>query len=246
MIDSVSIVRCDDDDVDDKNNAKMSTQQSQVDVLSETAKRTVYHNVNDGHSMADNEKGEMNSSDQIQSNNNTTNQTNACNIKMDTIETTITADISYSLNGLEMNDVTEMLSPTSSVPFGTIDANCVKYLPTTPSTTTTTATNLSPIILSPCRNTSTITMTINDFNSDDDFEEIQKFFETKTLAIEKWLRERAPQDVLMKMHTATDCVRTPKSPKLRTPSVTSDLFQQWLATSPVQVCHRKLVLSKIE
>lgn len=206
----------------------------------------------DAHSMADYEKGEVNTTDQTQSNNNTINQTNACNIKMDTIETTIaTIDLSQcSMNGLEKNDVTEVsslpASVTTSVPLGTADPNSVKCLPSTTTTTTagvaTTATNLSPIVLSPCQDTttaittSTTLATIVDYNSDDDFDEIQKLFETKSLAIEKWLRERAPQDVLIKMHAATECVRTPKSPKLRTPSVTSDLFQQWLATSPVQVC----------
>lgn len=243
MIDSVSVVLS--DDAGDKINAKMSTQ-PQVDVP-ETAKRADYK-VNDARSMADNEKGEVNSTDQTQSNNNTTNQTNACNIQMDTIDTTTTTtDISEcSLNGLAKNDVT-IVSPTSSsppppppspsmtaasVPLGASDPNSVKYI----ATIATTATNLSPIVLSPCRNATTIV----DSSSDDDFDEIQKLFETKPLAIEKWLRERAPQDVLMKMHAATECARTPKSPKLRTPSVTSDLFQQWLASSPVQVCRKSV------
>lgn len=225
MIDSVPVVLS--DDADDKINAKMSTQ-SQVDVP-ETVQRAD-HKLNDAHSKADNEKGEVNSTDQTQSNNNTTNQTTACNIQMDTIGTTMTmatiaADITEcSLNGLAQNDVT-IVSP-----LGAAEPNSVKYLPTM----ATTATNPSPIVLSPCRNVTETT--IIDSSSDDDFDEIQKLFETKPLAIEKWLRERAPQDVLMKMHAATECVRTPKSPKLRTQSVTSDLFQQWLATSPVQVC----------
>lgn len=71
--------------------------------------------------------------------------------------------------------------------------------------------------------------------TDDEFDEISALFDNKLFAIEKWLRERAPQDIVFKVHTATDSMRTPKSPKLRTSSVTSDLFQQWLASSPVQV-----------
>lgn len=237
----------------------MSTQPQMDDAMSEMANnnnnnRCGDDQVNDAHSMVDNEKGEVNSTDQTESNNRTTtNQTNACNIKMDTIESTIVADLSEcSLNGLEKNDVTEV----SSVPHGAADANSVMYLPTTTTTATVTATNPSPILLSPCRDTTmtttstttpttVTTTTIIEYSSDDDFDEIQKLFETKSLAIEKWLRERAPQDVLMKMHAATECVRTPKSPKLRTPSVTSDLFQQWLATSPVQVC-KKFVSRKGE
>lgn len=87
--------------------------------------------------------------------------------------------------------------------------------------------HLSPIVLSPCRS--------SDSCSDEEYDEIGKMFETKSLAIEKWLRDRAPPDVLIKIHAASDCSRTPKSPQLRTASITSDLFQQWLATSPVQV-----------
>lgn len=227
FVDSVS-GRVLSDDAGNEINAKMSNQ-TQLDV-SEMANRSDYE-VSDAHSMADNENIGMNSTEQTQSNNTETNQINACNIQMDTIETTIAPDnLECSLNGLEKNDVTEVV--LSSVPIGASEANSVKYLPTTP---TVTRTNLSPIDLSPCRNTMATT-TIIDSSSDDDFDEIQKLFETKPLAIEKWLRERAPQDVLMKMHAATECVRTPQSPKLRTPSVTSDLFQQWLATSPVQVC----------
>lgn len=241
LLDSVTVVLS--DEAGNEINAKMSNQ-TQVDV-SEMANRSDYK-VSDAHPMADNEQSGVNSTEQTQSNNNTTNQINACNIQMDTIESTIAPDNSEcSLNGLETNDVTEVVSPPkmSSVPIGAADANSVKYLPTTP---TVTRTNLSPIDLSPCRNTMATTTTIIDSSSDDDFDEIQKLFETKPLAIEKWLRERAPQDVLMKMHAATECVRTPQSPKLRTPSVTSDLFQQWLATSPVQVCTSKIVKCRNE
>lgn len=227
MIDSASVLS---DDAGDKINAKMSYR-SPADV-SEMANRCDFQ-VSDANS--DNESSEMiNSTDQTQSNNNnnnnTSNQTNACNIEMNTIETTIVANISEcSLNGLETNEVTlSPPSPPTSVLVLEVDANSVKYLP---SATPSTATNLSPIVLSPYPNTTTII----DSCSDDDFDEIQKLFESKSLAIEKWLRERAPQDVLIKMHAATECARTPKSPKMRTSSVTSDLFQQWLAASPVQV-----------
>lgn len=71
--------------------------------------------------------------------------------------------------------------------------------------------------------------------TDDEFDEISTIFDKKFVVIEKWLRERAPQEIVAKLHATTDTVRTPKSPKLRTSSVTSDLFQQWLASSPVQV-----------
>lgn len=74
-----------------------------------------------------------------------------------------------------------------------------------------------------------------DATDENEFDEIGRLFESKSKTIERWLRERAPSDVLIKIHAASDMSRTPKSPKLRTSSVTSDLFQQWLASSPIQV-----------
>ena len=96
--------------------------------------------------------------------------------------------------------------------------------------------SLSPILLSPCRSL--------DGTSDDEYDEIGRLFETKSKLIEKWLREKAPQEVIHRIHQVSEQaatqVRTPRSPK-RT-SVTSDLFQQWLASSPVQVSFELFVL----
>lgn len=89
----------------------------------------------------------------------------------------------------------------------------------------------SSIILSPCDydpNNGT-----NTTDTDDEYDEVKRFFDKKMHVIEKWLRDRATPDIQSKLHEATDTI--PKSPKLRTSSVTSDLFQQWLASSPVQV-----------
>lgn len=89
------------------------------------------------------------------------------------------------------------------------------------------ASSLSPIQLSPCRSMDSV--------NDDELDEIGKLFENKTKLIERWLREKASPDILSRIHTAADYARVPKSPK-RTSSVTSDLFQMWLASSsPVQV-----------
>lgn len=95
----------------------------------------------------------------------------------------------------------------------------------------TTSLSMSSIILSPCDNEKPNTG-IN--NTDEEFDEVKKFFDKKLHVIEKWLRERATPEIQSKLHEATDTL--PKSPKLRTASVTSDLFQQWLASSPIQVC----------
>lgn len=67
-------------------------------------------------------------------------------------------------------------------------------------------------------------------HSVEEFDEIKQIFDNKFPIIEKWLRERAPHEIVSRLHETTAF-----SSKLRTSSVTSDLFQQWLATSPVQV-----------
>lgn len=95
----------------------------------------------------------------------------------------------------------------------------------------------SSIILSPCSddnekssNGINNTVTIND----EEYDEVKRFFEGKMHIIEKWLRDRATPDIQSKLHEATDFF--PRSPKaIRTSSVTSDLFQQWLSSSPIQV-----------
>lgn len=95
----------------------------------------------------------------------------------------------------------------------------------------------SSITLSPCSdfdqrpNNGATSPTPDDL---EDYDEVKKFFDKKLHIIERWLRDRAAPDVQSKLHDATDII--PKSPKLRTSSVTSDLFQQWLSSSPVQVC----------
>lgn len=70
-------------------------------------------------------------------------------------------------------------------------------------------------------------------NVNDEFEEIKQIFDSKLSLVEKWLREEAPISITSKIREAADDPQ--KSPKIRTASVTSDLFQQWLASSPVQV-----------
>lgn len=89
----------------------------------------------------------------------------------------------------------------------------------------------SSIILSPCSDND---RSNNGNYTDEEFDEVKRFFDKKLHVIEKYLRDRASPDIQSKLHDATDTM--PKSPKLRTSSVTSDLFQQWLASSPVQVC----------
>lgn len=79
-------------------------------------------------------------------------------------------------------------------------------------------------------NGDSITSLNDQANSDDDFDEIKQMFDTKLPLIERWLREYAPQDVVQRLHDTTI-----EPSKLRTASVTSELFQQWLSSSPIQV-----------
>lgn len=67
---------------------------------------------------------------------------------------------------------------------------------------------------------------------DEEFKEISEFFESHSFdKIEKWLLEHAPLEVLSKISSITSIGKcTPHRS-----SVTSELFQQWLTTSPSKV-----------
>lgn len=64
-----------------------------------------------------------------------------------------------------------------------------------------------------------------------DVDEVARLFEEKPEAFEKWLMERAPPEALARLH---EFIESRKQP-LKRPSVTSDLFQQWMSASPIQV-----------
>ncbi|XP_030375868.1 cGMP-specific 3',5'-cyclic phosphodiesterase [Scaptodrosophila lebanonensis] len=61
-----------------------------------------------------------------------------------------------------------------------------------------------------------------------DVDEVARLFEEKPEAFEKWLTERAPPEALCRLHEFIESRKPPKRP-----SVTSDLFQQWMASSPI-------------
>ena len=73
----------------------------------------------------------------------------------------------------------------------------------------------------------------------EELDEVGAFFDEHSAAIERWFRERAPADVICKLQSITgvggadQLSKSPRSPHRA--SVTSDLFQQWLASSPVKV-----------
>uniref|UniRef100_A0AAG5CWJ9 Phosphodiesterase n=1 Tax=Anopheles atroparvus TaxID=41427 RepID=A0AAG5CWJ9_ANOAO len=80
--------------------------------------------------------------------------------------------------------------------------------------------------------------------SQEELDEIGAFFEEHSGAIERWFRERAPTDVISKLQSiTTDATKSPRSPHRA--SVTSDLFQQWLASSPVKKCRSPTSRSSI-
>ncbi|EDV90538.1 GH14134 [Drosophila grimshawi] len=66
--------------------------------------------------------------------------------------------------------------------------------------------------------------------SKSDVDEVARLFEEKPEAFEKWLTERAPPEALSRLH---DYIESRKTLHKR-PSVTSDLFQQWMATPTLQ------------
>lgn len=98
-------------------------------------------------------------------------------------------------------------------------------------------TNTSKSSQSSSRNSPVISLATDD-SEFKDYDEIGRMFETKSFQVEKWLRDRASQDVLNKIYNAVEHARINKRQDLRASSVTSDLFQQWIATSPNQVTTR--------
>lgn len=70
--------------------------------------------------------------------------------------------------------------------------------------------------------------------SDEDVENFNRTLSNNTELLEKWLREKAGPDILKRVHAITDTTPVVNSGSKRT-SVTSELFQLWLASSPVKV-----------
>lgn len=104
--------------------------------------------------------------------------------------------------------------------------------------------SLSPVLMvSPCASLNSDAM-LQRNNDDDNIEDIGRIFETQGEAIEKWLREKAPPELVTRLHHITDELRT--GPEIgsnaavaaamfasqKRASVTSELFSQWMSTSP--------------
>ncbi|XP_037912457.1 cGMP-specific 3',5'-cyclic phosphodiesterase isoform X3 [Hermetia illucens] len=80
-------------------------------------------------------------------------------------------------------------------------------------------------------------------SSDLDVDEVARLYEQKPGAFERWLKERASPDTVARIHLLIEGQRSPRNTKRA--SVTSDLFQQWLASSPVKKCRSPTSRSSI-
>lgn len=67
-------------------------------------------------------------------------------------------------------------------------------------------------------------------SSQDDVKRISEFFETNASAIEKWLRDVAPEQVIAQISNVVS-KRKPSCEREHRSSVTSELYQQWLSSS---------------
>ena len=74
-----------------------------------------------------------------------------------------------------------------------------------------------------------------ELNSQDELKKVSDFFEANASAIERWLKEKAPDEVINQINAVvskhTLCEKEHRS------SVTSELYQQWLSssTTPLKV-----------
>lgn len=78
----------------------------------------------------------------------------------------------------------------------------------------------------------------SDECSDEDLAELKKILESKPNVLERYIRESASNDEVLRLHNLTSA-SGPLSPRphyeARSTSVTSDLFQLWLSSSPIKV-----------
>lgn len=71
--------------------------------------------------------------------------------------------------------------------------------------------------------------------SDEDVESFNRTLSNNTELLEKWLREKASPEILKKVHAITETTTPIVNSGSKRTSVTSELFQLWLASSPVKV-----------
>lgn len=68
-----------------------------------------------------------------------------------------------------------------------------------------------------------------DVNNQDELKKVSEFFEANASVIERWLKEKAPDEVINQINLIVSkhsvCEKEHRS------SVTSELYQQWLSSS---------------
>jgi hypothetical protein len=74
--------------------------------------------------------------------------------------------------------------------------------------------------------TTTNTMTTSGL---DELQKVNDFFEANSSAIERWLKEKASDEVINRLHSITR--NKDKAAEQHRSSVTSELYQQWLSSS---------------
>lgn len=68
--------------------------------------------------------------------------------------------------------------------------------------------------------------------SHDELQKVSEFFETNQMAIEKWLRDKAPDEVITKVSSIISSkLKDNAHDGAHRSSVTSELYQQWLSSS---------------
>lgn len=145
------------------------------------------------------------------------------------------------------NDVMSVMPPTNETDQVTTRPASQTYQDSISSevsstTSTVTASTASPIAAAVC--STTLSGAVNSLSltnrsaekhqrqaTSEDVDEVARLFEEKPEAFEKWLMERAPHEAVSRLH---EFIESRKQP-LKRPSVTSDLFQQWMSSSPLQV-----------
>lgn len=79
-------------------------------------------------------------------------------------------------------------------------------------------------------------------NNPDDLQKVSDFFEANVGAIERWLKEKAPDEVINQISSIISkhqvCEKEHRS------SVTSELYQQWLSSSTTPLKVNKNFLSQ--
>ena len=81
------------------------------------------------------------------------------------------------------------------------------------------------------KETATMTTSNSTTNSLDELQKVNDFFEANSGAIERWLREKASDEVINRLHSITKSKERVIDREQHRSSVTSELYLQWLSSS---------------